>query len=103
MNKRMCAALLVMFLSSSAHPEEETLWRDARASVTQLLNDGWSIHGFSSLDTGWRVVSSRDSPVAYPRTFEVNFILAKNGKWIWCAVTEPSIQSRTQSRCRLLN
>lgn len=111
MPTRLFALIVVLCTSLSASADEETLWRDARASVTQLLNDGWSIHGFSSRDTEWRRDTStqgigptaHQSVVVYPRSYEVNFILTKNGKWIWCAVTEPSIEARVQSRCRMLN
>jgi hypothetical protein len=102
MTRIRAGALLILF--STFAFAEETLWQDARVSMTRLLNDGWSIHGFSSIDTDWRrLPGPRDNVVAYPQRSEVQFVLTKNGKWIWCAVAEPEKEAKPESKCRLLN
>ena len=111
MFKRVCMAVIAVCSSLSVYAQEETTWRDAKVSMTQLLNDGWSIQSSSSFHTDWQRdqsfhgsgASRQASTVAYPRSLEVDFILAKNGKWILCAITDPSTESKTKSRCRHMN
>jgi hypothetical protein len=111
MLKRICIAVIAACSALSTHAEEETAWRDAKVSMAQLLNDGWSIQSSSSFHTDWRPeratqltgTSRQVTSVAYPKSFEVDFILSKNGKWIWCAIIDPTPESKTKSRCMHMN
>lgn len=112
MFKQISACVALILLSFSAHTDEEqTTWVDTRVSMTRLLNDGWAIQGFSTLNTNWHAASGwngntqipRESPVALPGNIEATFILTKNGKWIWCGVTDPSVANGARSNCRYLN
>jgi hypothetical protein len=106
MLKHIFVVVIAVCSSLCAYAEEETLWRDAKVSMTQLLNEGWVIQSSSSFHTDWRSArtggNSQDS-IVYPRSFEVDFILSKNGKWIWCAINDPSSESKTKSQCRHMN
>jgi hypothetical protein len=111
MLKQFPMIAILICISTPAVPDEQTTWKDARISMTRLLDDGWTIQSMSSIQTNWQVEAGlhgvinvpRENPVVLPKSVELNFILAKHGKWIWCAVTDPAPVNVSWSRCRNLN
>jgi hypothetical protein len=109
-SRRLLGILRVTLSLPTAASDERTVWEDAKRSLTQLLNDGWAIQSMSSLNTNWQMreiqeygVAPRTEKFFYPRSNEVNFLLARSGRYVWCAVTDPSTDAQTFSRCRHLN
>jgi hypothetical protein len=110
LSRRLFGILLIALSQPSAASNERTVWEDAKRSLTQLLNDGWVIQSMSSFNTDWKIKEihdyangARPEKFVYPHSYEVNFLLARGGKYAWCAVTDPGPDVQSFSRCRYLN
>ena len=109
--KHLIATVTLLCTPVAAFPEQQTTWKDAKISMTRLLDDGWAIQSSSSVNTHWQAESGHngvvyiplESPIVYPRRLEMNFVLTKNGKWIFCTITDPSVEGGASSRCRHMN
>jgi hypothetical protein len=111
MLKRLLTMASLVCISFAAQPQEQTTWKDAKVPMNRLLDDGWAIQSSSSVNTNWQAESGhngviyipRESPIVYPRKIEINFVLTKNGRWMFCTMTDPSLENGATSRCRHLN
>jgi hypothetical protein len=95
-----CAGILlsILFFQSAAY-SIPTKWEKVDASLSSLLDSGWTLLGITS------------NRVAYQNSFspggldEENFIfsLTKNGKYIVCSIGNPGTPVAQKAGCRRLN
>lgn len=106
MNKRrkllilgyITAALCITALQETAKAVP-TDWRVVDASMTQLLNSGWQISGYSS---NRAAVGGAGSANNYD-TSDFTYLLIKNGRYITCILENPRSPMAKVSVCRSLN
>jgi hypothetical protein len=96
---------IIIFLTISKYTTAQdsgsvrTVWKIIDSSLADLLNDGWKLVNQSSdraaIATGGGIGAFDE------QTF--TFVLSKNGKYVMCAITNPSVRDGVYSRCRSLN
>jgi hypothetical protein len=92
-------ALTLCSVFQSAAYSVPTKWEKVEISLSELLNSGWQLLGVSS------------NRVAFQNSFSPNgldeqtyvFSLIKDGKYIICAMTNPSVPVAKVAGCRRIN
>jgi hypothetical protein len=78
---------------------QSTMWDVVNKSLTDLLNEGWKPVNQSSNRAAIATTGGRGSFDDETHAF----LLFKNGKYITCFITNPSLAKGVYSQCRALN
>jgi hypothetical protein len=87
----------------------KTSWGVVNQSLTELLDDGWKLINQSANRVAIPQSSVRDSTGVGTITNSgydeemFTFMLSKNGKYVICLISNPSVVQGTYSSCRSLN